>query len=129
MPSSVASGTRMTRLQDWAVAPFVRRVGSGYARSSDASLAFASGERMETLVWVILAENACFALDARAELECAVRSFAAAFRDHGIVVEQMLIALKWATSMRRWRTQVENAEPLHDEIVLWSVREYFRYDG
>jgi len=84
---------------------------------------------METLVWIILAENARFVVDARAELECAVRSFAAAFRDHGIAVEQMVIALKWATAMRRWRTQFANAEPVHDMIVIWSVREYFRYDG
>jgi hypothetical protein len=125
MPSTAASITRMIRLQDWTTGQVTHRVASAYVRSSDAAIVPATGERMESLVWTILGDDYAIVRDARLELECAVRAFAASFRDHGIAVEQMVVALKWATAMRRWRGRFDNAERLHDEIVLWSVREYF----
>ena len=97
-----------------------------YDRSSDASSSSAAAERLQGLVWMLLANDHEFVRELRIELEYRVRAFAAAFRDAGVAVEKMLVALKMATAMRRWRMHYHGSEPLHDDIVLWSVREYFR---
>src|SRR5689334_21370892 len=120
MPSTAAGTTRMIRLQDWATGQVTHRVAGACVEAGDATIVPATGERLESLVWMILGDDYAIVRDARLELECAVRAFAASFRDHGIVVEQMIVALKWATAMRRWRGRFDNGERLYDEIVLWS---------
>ena len=63
------------------------------------------------------------------ELQRTVRASAAELRDLGNKPEQMVIALKRATSRGALRGSTTREDDLHYRIILWSVREYFRCDS
>ena len=127
MPSTLPKSVRAPGDPTWSPVPSsCSRTAMFYDRSSDANPAGAAAERLQGLVWMLLTSEQEFVAELRIELEHRVRMFAAAFRDAGVAAEKMLVALKVATAMRRWRMHYHASEPLHDDIVLWSVREYFR---
>ena len=63
------------------------------------------------------------------ELQRTVRATAADLRDRGSKPEQMVIALKRATARGALRATTRPEDDLHYRMILWSVREYFRYDS
>lgn len=63
------------------------------------------------------------------ELQRTVRATAAELRDLGNKPEQMVIALKRATSRGALRAATTREDDLHYRMILWSVREYFRCDS
>lgn len=63
------------------------------------------------------------------ELQRTVRATAAELRDCGTKPEQMVIALKRATSRGALRATTTREDDLHYRMILWSVREYFRCDS
>ena len=127
MPSTLLKSVRAPGDPTWSpMSSSCSRTAVFYDRTSEASLNTAAAERLQGLVWMLLTNDHELVRELRIELEHRVRTFAAAFRDAGVAVEKMLVALKLATAMRRWRMHYHASEPLHDDIVLWSVREYFR---
>lgn len=63
------------------------------------------------------------------DFERAVRAIAADLRDHGTSPEQMVIALKQATSRGMLRATATREDDLHYRMILWGVLEYFRCES
>lgn len=85
--------------------------------------------RLRSLMRVVLATEPCESSPLFAELERMVRASAAERREHGDKPEQMVIALKRATARGALRASTTREDDLHYRMILWSVREYFRYEA
>jgi hypothetical protein len=84
--------------------------------------------RLRPLMQRVLATEPCEASPHFSELQRAVRATAADLRECGNKPEQMVIALKLATARGALRATTTREDDLHYRMILWSVREYFRYE-
>ena len=85
--------------------------------------------RLRTLKRIVLATEPYECSPSYGELQRAVRASAAELRECGSRPEEMVIALKLATSRGALRPATTREDDLHYRMILWGVLEYFRCDS
>jgi hypothetical protein len=97
--------------------------------SSAVTLAEAPVTRLRNLMRGVLACEPWECSPLAGELQRTVRATAAELRDRGSRPEQMVITLKRATARGALRATTTREDDLHYRMILWSVRESFRWDS